>query len=127
MARRFGVGGWFKTDLRLYVGSRDCSKLAENMRWQVEAVQAALESAGFAGMLATPVLCFVDGEWPLISPSESYQGVRLEGKRSIKKLVTSSTGLSGNPTLAPRTTAKELPTPTLVVAQSALVPARFSV
>jgi hypothetical protein len=44
----------------------------------------------------TPVLCFVDGEWPLISPPEVYKSVRLEGKRSIKKLVTKSNALSAD-------------------------------
>lgn len=78
-------GGWFKTDLRLYVGTRDCSKLAENMSWQVGAVRNAL---GSEPLDVTPVLSFIDGEWPLLSPPDSYSGVRLEGKRSIKKLVT---------------------------------------
>ena len=40
-------------------------------------------------MTVTPVLCFIDGEWPLLMPPESYKGVRLEGKKSIKKLVSS--------------------------------------
>jgi len=82
-------GGFFKTDLRLYVGNRDCSHLAENMRWQVDAVQRALHSADPDSMPpVTPVLCFVDGEWPLFSAPESYNSVRLEGKKSIRKLVT---------------------------------------
>ena len=40
------VGGLFKTDKRLYVGHRDCSELATNMAWQVEAVQLAITAAG---------------------------------------------------------------------------------
>jgi nuclease-like protein len=82
-------GGFFKRDDRLYVGRRDCSHLAANMEWQVAAVRAALLSANVELAVApvTPVLCFVDGEWPTLRPPESYQGVRLEGKRSIKKLV----------------------------------------
>lgn len=82
-------GGFFKRDERLYVGSRDCSHLATNMEWQVAAVRAVLLSAGvdLAVVPVTPVLCFVDGEWPIFRPPESYEGVRLEGKRSIKKLV----------------------------------------
>ena len=39
-------GGLFRTDLRLYVGRRDCSQLAEDMGWQVAAVERALGSAG---------------------------------------------------------------------------------
>jgi hypothetical protein len=82
------VGGWFKTDKRLYVGGRDCSHLAENMGWQVEAVQRAIFAGGFEPIPPiTPVLCFVDGDWPLLFPPEEYKGVRLEGIRSIKRLV----------------------------------------
>jgi Nuclease-related domain len=94
LIRMRDVGGWFKTDLRLYVGSRDCSKLADNMGWQAEAVQRVLDATSLGGPPVTAVLCFVDGDWPLISPPESYKGVRLEGKRSIKKLVTKSNVLS---------------------------------
>lgn len=82
------VGGFFKTDKRLYVGGRDCSDLAENMGWQVQAVHRALVAAVVEPIPPiTPVLCFVDGEWPLLFPPADFSGVRLEGKRSIKKLV----------------------------------------
>ena len=82
-------GGLFKRDERLYVGSRDCSELAENMSWQIAAVRDALKAAGvdLQTIPIEPVLCFVDGEWPLLRPPESYKGVRLEGKRSIQTLV----------------------------------------
>lgn len=85
-------GGFFSRDDRLYVGGRDCSALATNMDWQVSAVKNALAAADIepSAIPVTPVLCFVDGEWPLILPPESYKGVRLEGKRSIKKLVGGS-------------------------------------
>lgn len=85
-------GGLFARDERLYVGSRDCSALATNMGWQVSAIAQALGAAGIDldAVPVTPVLCFVDGEWPLLFPPESYKGVRLEGKRSIKKLVAGS-------------------------------------
>lgn len=90
------VGGLFKRDERLYVGRRDCSRLAENMKWQVEAVARALGTAGIEPVPAvTPVLCFVRGEWPLLFPPDSYRGVRLEGSRSIKKLITRENLLDG--------------------------------
>jgi hypothetical protein len=38
----------------------------------------------------TPVICFVDGDWPLFSAPDSYAGVRLESERSIVKLLTAS-------------------------------------
>jgi len=83
------IGGFFKRADRLYVGHRDCSRLATNMAWQVEAISRAL-SAGHVDPAppVTPVLCFVEGEWPLISPPTLFEGVRIEGTRSIKKLVT---------------------------------------
>jgi hypothetical protein len=88
-------GGFLKTDNRLYVGSRDCSHLAD-MGWQVDAVRNALSAAGIdPAPPVIAVLCFVDGDWPILFPPNQYRGVRLEGKRSIKKLV------SGAPLLDP--------------------------
>jgi hypothetical protein len=85
------VGGLFKTDKRLYVGHRDCSELATNMGWQLEAVQLAIAAANITpSPPVIPVLCFVDGDWPLLWPPTEFHGVRLEGKRSIKKLITST-------------------------------------
>jgi len=85
------VGGFFKRDERLYVGRRDCSHLADNMAWQIEAVERALRSVDAEPTPPiTPVLCFVRGEWPLISPPDSYREVRLEGTRSIRKLLRSA-------------------------------------
>jgi hypothetical protein len=81
------VSGLFKRDERLYVGRRDCSRLAENMTWQVDAVENALASVQRDPPPVTPVLCFVRGEWPFLFPPDTYRGVRLEGTRSIKKLV----------------------------------------
>jgi len=80
-------GGLFRTDLRLYVGGRDCSRLADNMGWQVQAVETLLESVGRT-VPVTPVLCFLGVEWPLLFPPDSFRGVRLEGPRSLRKLVT---------------------------------------
>ena len=82
--------GWFlRPDYRLYVGRRDCSDLAAGLSWQMDAVVAALVAADVDPIpTVTPVLCFVDGEWPLFRAPESYHGVRLEGPRSIRKAVT---------------------------------------
>lgn len=87
-------GGFFRTDHRLYVGRRDCSALATGLGWQVEAVTAALVAGGAEPLPpVTPVLCFIDGEWPMFGAPNEYAGVRLEGTRSIRKLVTSSEAL----------------------------------
>ena len=73
--------GWFlRPDERLHVGRRDCSALADGMGWQVAAVEKALLAAGVEPLPpVTPVLCFIDGDWPLISPPDVFRGVRLEG------------------------------------------------
>jgi nuclease-like protein len=82
------VGGLFRSDERLYVGRRDCSHLADNMGWQVESVARALAAAGLEPQPpVSPVLCFVDGEWPLLWPADHFRGVRLEGMRSIRKFM----------------------------------------
>ena len=83
-------GTLFRRDDRLYVGRRDCSALADGLAWQVEAVTSALRRAGSEPLPpVTPVLCFVDGEWPLLSPPRSFRAVRVEGARSIRRLLAS--------------------------------------
>ena len=84
-------GGFFRTDYRLTVAGRDCSAMADKMGWQVDAVRSALEAHGIDPMPPiTPVLCFLNVEWPLLRAPESFRGVRLESHRSIKRLMTNS-------------------------------------
>jgi hypothetical protein len=87
------VGGFFKTDRRLFVGSRDRSRLTESMSWQVERVESALFGAGFGYISPiVPVICFVDGTWPRhFLPPQAYNGVWLEDGGSIMEF------LSGKP------------------------------
>jgi hypothetical protein len=85
-------GGLFRTDDRLYVGGRDCSALADNMAWQVTAVEALLASVEVT-MPVTPVLCFIDVEWPLLFAPDSFRGVRLEDPKSLRKLITATSAL----------------------------------
>ncbi|HEY7942144.1 MAG TPA: nuclease-related domain-containing protein [Candidatus Limnocylindrales bacterium] len=77
--------GWFwRPDHRLYVGGHDRSALADGLTWQVEAVEQALSGAGVEAMPPViPVLCFVDGEWPLIAAPHAFHGARLERPRSL--------------------------------------------
>ena len=82
-------GGLFRTDEHLYVGGRDCSRLADNMGWQVQAVQTLLDGVG--GTLAvTPVLCFIDVDWPLLFAPDSFRGVLLKNPKSLRKLITAT-------------------------------------
>ena len=88
-------GGWFSTDYRLTVGGRDCSKLADAMGWQVEAVAAALRDHRVDRMPPiTPVLCFLEVEWPMFRAPESFRGVQLESPRSLARLVAATAELT---------------------------------
>jgi hypothetical protein len=86
-------GGLFRTDERLYVGGRDCSRLADNMAWQVSAVETLLESVEHK-VAVTPVLCFLGVDWPLIFRPDSYRGVRLDDPKSLRKLITATQALN---------------------------------
>jgi len=88
-------GGWLERYERLYVGRRDCSSLADGLVWQVTAVQRVLDSVSdqFGSTSVQPVLCFVNGEWSTFAP-HAFRGVRLEGLRSITKLVTDGRALN---------------------------------
>ena len=85
-------GGLFRTDNHLYVAGRDCSHLADNMGWQVKAVETLLASVEVT-LPITPVLCFIDVDWPLLFQPESFHGVRLEDPRSLRKLITAAPAL----------------------------------
>jgi hypothetical protein len=61
------LGGWFRTDLRLYVGRRDCTRLVLGSEDQAEVVRAAIAPLGFADIPVRPVLCFVGAEWGLFA------------------------------------------------------------
>jgi len=84
-------GSFIRPDHRLYVGTRDRSELARKMRRQVEIVTTVLSRAGVDPMPSiTPVLCFVDGSWPIARPVHEFEGVRLENQRSIKQILLRS-------------------------------------
>jgi hypothetical protein len=88
-------GGFFSHDYRLTVAGRDCSRLADGMGWQVDAVTGALAARGIEPTPpVVPVLCFLSVYWPRIRPPETFRGVRLESHRSIGRLVTGTTVLS---------------------------------
>jgi hypothetical protein len=78
------VGGFFRRDLRLFVGRRDCTRLADGMAWQVRATEAAL---GDAETRVVPVLCFIDAEWPLFGGPREFEGVLIDSERSLKRRV----------------------------------------
>jgi hypothetical protein len=67
--RRIDNGGWFSTDLRLYVGRRDCTKLVHGMAKQVHAIRAALGESVIRefSVNVRSALCFVGAEWSLFA------------------------------------------------------------
>jgi hypothetical protein len=82
-------GGLFRKDWRLTVGRRNKSKLARAMDWQVTAVLEALNGSDLEVECAvTPVLCFVDGRWPMFGAPDAFEGVLLESERSIVRTLS---------------------------------------
>ncbi len=79
-------GGLLRTDERLYVDGRDCSKLADGMAWQAEPVSRVVRSEG-CELPVTSVLCFIGAEWPLLFRPKEFRGVRLASPKSLRKLL----------------------------------------
>lgn len=80
------VGGWFSSDVRLFVGRRDCTKLVTGMGKQVEAVRTAL-GAEWADVPVRPVLCFVDTDWRWFASSFELGGVLVTWPRALRELL----------------------------------------
>ena len=77
MVQSIDRGGWLSTDLRLYVGERDCTKLLAGANKQAEAIQAALGQPvieEFAVQVRS-ALCFVKAEWELFAKPFQLEGV----------------------------------------------------
>lgn len=82
---RRDVGGFFRTDVRVYVGGRDKTKLAEGVERQVALVTSAIEDP------QVPVhgaICFVEGEWGLLERPFKIDDVWVLYRRKLVKLVT---------------------------------------
>jgi hypothetical protein len=67
--QRLDKGGWFSSDVRLYVGRRDCTKLMGGMARQLDAIRSALGQPLMQefGVQARAALCFVNAEWSLFA------------------------------------------------------------
>jgi hypothetical protein len=85
------VGGFFKIDIRLYVGGRDRSKVIEGLDWQVKAVRTALNG------LDVPVLsavCFTDAEWGWFAKPFTTRGVFVSGPNALSRKIAETGPLS---------------------------------
>lgn len=79
---------WFGESL-LWVGKRDCSKLADAMPRQAHVILEALKGLPEAdGVVVTMVLAFVKGDWPLFGGPTTFRQVRIEGENSTCRLVS---------------------------------------
>ena len=68
------VGGFFRTDERLYVNNRDRTKLVEGVLRQINVVRTAL-GEDFSDVEVRGVLCFVGCEWGWIMRTKRVEGV----------------------------------------------------
>jgi hypothetical protein len=85
------VGGFFKVDMRLYVGGRDRSKVVEGLTWQVKAATKAL------GDLNVPVLsavCFTDAEWGWFAKPFTMRDVFVSGPNGLSRKIAEAGPLS---------------------------------
>lgn len=70
----------------LMVGRRDCTKLVDGVRKQVDLVRGALSREGIAAPV-TGALAFVDADWPMIGGSFSTRGVHVLWPKRLQKLL----------------------------------------
>ncbi len=89
-------GGWFSTDLRLYVGRRDCTKLVHGMAKQVDAIRAALGDAILSefSISVRAALCFVDAEWSLFAKPFDLGGVWIGWPKALDGHLCAEGGLA---------------------------------
>ena len=80
------VGSLFRRDVRLYVGSRDRTKLISGSLRQARVVAEAL-----ADIVPTPrvvpVLCFVDSSWPLFASPLVIDDVIVTWPKALRDLI----------------------------------------
>jgi hypothetical protein len=76
---------------KLLVGGRDRTKLADGVRWQVTEVRECLTQAGVGDDVPVRgMLCFIEGDWPLIGGSFAIDGIDVLWPKKIRKMITAS-------------------------------------
>jgi len=81
------VGGWFKTDKRLYVGGRDRTKIAQGLGWQIDAVQTAL---GRTDVPMHSALCFIEADWKLFAKPFQQNGAWVTWAKKLVEMIAQS-------------------------------------
>jgi hypothetical protein len=81
-------GGFFRPRVkRLMVGRRDCTKLVDGMKWQIDVVSAVLGENGVGEVPVVGALCFVEADWPLLSGAFEIDGVQVLWPRKAGALL----------------------------------------
>jgi hypothetical protein len=91
------VGRFFKIDNRLYVGSRDCTRLADGVQRQIDVVRIALDDDDI------PIfgsLCFIDAEWKLFAKPFRQNDVWVSGPRRLAEMIAEPGSLEQSDVLA---------------------------
>ncbi len=83
---RKDVGGWLSSDVRLFVGRRDCTKLVKAMAKQVAPVCDAL-GPHWTEVPVRPMLCFVDADWRWFAKPFLLDGVMITWPRAARELL----------------------------------------
>ena len=79
-------GGLLRSEMHLFVGGRDRSKLLDGMERQLAAVRTVVGTAA----PIVPVLCFVDSEWPIFARPLEIRGVTITWVRALRKRLRST-------------------------------------
>lgn len=84
-------GGFLRPRVeRLMVGSSDRTKLVDGVERQLSLVREALERAGLGDAPSRGVLCFVDGDWPLIGGQFTVRGVAVRWPKALRAEITAA-------------------------------------
>jgi hypothetical protein len=78
------IGGWFKTDDRIFVRGRDRTRTADGLGWQIDAVRAALTGADIP---ITGVVCFTDAEWRFLAKPFRHGSVWVTWAKKLVEMI----------------------------------------
>ena len=83
-------GGIFSPRVeKLMVGRRDCTKLVEGVHKQVDRVSELLARDGIGeGVPVRGMLCFVEGDWPVLGGSFTIGGLDVLWPKKARKIIT---------------------------------------
>ena len=88
-------GGLFRPRTeRMFVGSRDCTKLVAGVQWQAELVRDALSGHDIGDATILGKLCFVDADWPLVGGAFKICGVEALWPKALRKQLLQAGPLS---------------------------------